>query len=204
MNQNRWIGACLLIFITATAGAQESKGVSLGFHILAGGRYDNVRMCVGSPAGVPGGPIGEIYVDVRFPLGENGTVALNIPLFRPIVFAFAFDMIQIEPLVMYEHRFEQQNGMTPVVGAGLGMVFHYGPDYRSSADKRGESFFSIGPLFSGFAGLKMGESNLTAGIKGFISPLFTRDQPSGIVVSGGLATCLTHSTILATPCIIRL
>lgn len=188
MRQKVWTAAVLLFIITALtgAGAQEREGISLGFHILAGGRYDNQRMCVGSPAGVPGGPIGEIYLDLRFPLGEEGTVAFNIPLFRPVVFALAFDMIQIEPLVMYEHRFDSASGITPLLGAGLGAVFHYGPDYHSSPEERGDSFFSFGPQISVSGALYFNDSNITAGVKGFFSPLFAEDRPTGIVSGGGV------------------
>ncbi len=176
----------LMIFTASGLAAQEERGVSVGVHILGGGRYDNVRMCVGSPAGVPGGPIGEFYVDIRIPVSEQGTVVVNIPIFRPIVFAVAFKMLQLEPLVMYEHLLGEGPGTRPVVGGGLGIVFHYGPDYHSSPESRGEPFFSIGPLFNGFACLTLGRSNFTAGLKAFLSPLFTPGRPAGIVAGGGL------------------
>ncbi|GAB1456847.1 hypothetical protein MASR2M48_21550 [Spirochaetota bacterium] len=164
-----------MIVLTNGVSAQDERGVSFGIHILAGGRYDNVRMCAASPAGVPGGPIGELYFDVLIPVSERGTVAFNIPLFRPIMFALAFDMLQLEPLVMYEYMLgEEGAGMRPLIGGGLGMILHYGPDYNTSANEPGEPFFSVGPLFNGFFGLTLGESNLSAGIKGFYSPLFTR------------------------------
>ena len=177
------IGALLL---SATiSSAEENRGVSVGFHILGGGRYDNVRMCVGSPAGVPGGPIAEFYFDLRVPVSERGTLVFNIPLFRPIYFAAAFGMMQVEPSVMYEHILGEGTGTRPVVGAGLGTVLHYGPDYNSSAENKGESFFSIGPLFNGFFGFSLGQSNFTAGIKVFVSPLFTPGRSTGIVAGGG-------------------
>lgn len=175
-----------LMAITAALPAQETRGVSFGIHLLAGGRYDNVRMCVGSPPGVPGGPIGELYFDVKIPVSERGAVAFNIPFFRPIMFGAAFKMLQLEPLVTYEHILGGETGTRPVVGGGAGIVFHYGPDYRSLPDDRGESFFSIGPILHGFAGLTIGESNFTSGIRGFFAPLFTRDRPTGIVAGGGV------------------
>ena len=176
----------LIICISSGLLAQEQRGISLGIHILAGGRYDNVRMCVGSPAGVPGGPIGEVYFDIRVPVSEDGTVVINVPLFRPIVFFTAFDMLQLEPSVMYEHTFGDGAGTRPVVGGGLGIVLHHGPDYNSSAEDPGDSFFAIGPLINGFAGLTFGETNFTAGIKGFFSPLFTQNEPAGVVAGAGL------------------
>jgi len=177
---------CVSIFITSGLWAQEQQGVSIGIRILAGGRYDNVRMCAASPAGVPGGPIGEVYFDIRVPVSERGALVINVPLFRPIVFAAAFDILQLEPTVMYEHTFGDGTGTQPVVGGGLGIILHHGPDYHSSQEDRGESFFSVGPLLNGFAGLKFGETNVTAGVKGFFSPLFTADRSTGVVAGGGL------------------
>lgn len=176
----------LMVFISSGLYAEEQQGVSFGIRILGGGRYDNVRMCVGSPAGVPGGPIGEVYFDIRVPVNESGSVVINVPLFRPIMFAAAFRMLQLEPTVMYEHSFGEAGGTHPIIGGGLGIILHHGPDYNSSQDERGESFFSIGPLFNGFAGLKIAESNFTVGLKGFFSPLFTADRATGLVAGGGL------------------
>ena len=88
-------------------------------------RYDNVRMCVGSPAGVPGGPIGEVYFDIWVPVSDSGAVVINVPLFRPIMFAAAFDMLQLEPTVMYEHNFGDGIGTQPVVGGGLELLYNF-------------------------------------------------------------------------------
>ncbi|MBN1685399.1 MAG: hypothetical protein JW852_02035 [Spirochaetales bacterium] len=176
----------LLMIMTPGLLAQEERGVSFGIHLLGGGRYDNVRMCVGSPPGVPGGPIGEFYFDVKVPVSEKGTVVFNIPLFRPVMFGVAFKMLQLEPLVTYEHLLGGDTGARPVIGGGAGIIFHYGPDYNSSPDDRGESFFSIGPIVHGFAGFAIGESNFTSGIRGFFSPLFTPDRPRGVVAGGGV------------------
>ncbi|MDY7028211.1 MAG: hypothetical protein SVR04_07950 [Spirochaetota bacterium] len=88
-----------------------------------------------------GSPIGNVYFDIRVPVSESGTVVINVPLFRPIVFAAAFDMLQLEPTVTYEHSFGEEGGTQPVVGGGLGLILHYGPDYNSSQEDPGESFF---------------------------------------------------------------
>jgi hypothetical protein len=79
------------------------------------------------------------------------------------VFAAAFDMLQLEPTVTYEHSFGEEGGTQPVVCGGLGIILHYGPDYNSSQDNPGKSFFSVGPLLNGFAGLKLAENNFTSG-----------------------------------------
>jgi len=178
----------LLVLQTAVLSGQDNSAVTIGFHLLAGGRYDNVRMCVGSPAGVKGGPIMDIYVDIRFPLSEKDFLILNIPVMRPILFGAAFKMLQLEPQLTYEHRFA--NGEKPglVLGAGLGLVFHYGPDYNSTPKNPGPSFFAMGPLFSGSAGIVLqGKSgNWIPGLKTFYSPLFSKDYSTGHILGGGL------------------
>lgn len=166
--------------------APGNERTTVGLHLLGGGRYDNVRMCVGSPAGIPGGPIAEFYFDIRIPVSRQGRIAINIPVFRPIYFAIAFKMMQLEPVVMYEHILGSGTGTRPVLGVGPGVILHYGPDYESSQEDRGPSFFSIGPSVNVFAGLTLGQSNFIVGIKGFFSPLFTPGQPAGIVAGGGL------------------
>ncbi len=175
-----------LIFSAMHVFALSDRPVTYGIHVIVGGRYDNVRMCVASPAGVKGGPIMDVYFDVRFPLGEEGTLALNIPVMRPILFGASFGMLQFEPQVTYEHRFGSPGGPRPVLGAGLGVVFHYGPDYLSSKTNRGEDFFAVGPLISGSFGMEFeGKKGYwTPGVKVFYSPLFSPDYDSGLVLGG--------------------
>lgn len=179
----------LLFLCAATITAGEDRSVTFGFHILAGGRYDNVRMCVGSPRGVKGGPIMDVYADIRFPLSENGTLALNIPIMRPILFAAAFEMLQIEPQLTYEYRFPVESGKPGLVlGGGFGLVFHYGPDYNSDPDNRGESFFAMGPLISASAGILLEGKSGTwiPGVKAFYAPLFSPDYDRGHTFGGGV------------------
>lgn len=176
----------LITYGVHTLPAQETRGVTVGIHAFGGARYDNVRMCVGSPAGVPGGPIGEVYFDVIIPAGPDGHVVINIPLFRPILFAAAFGMAQVEPLVMYEYSPQTPGAVQPVFAGGLGMVFHYGPDYTSDSASPGPSFFSVGPQIAGFAGIRFWKERLTAGVKAFYAPLFSAAHPPGTVFGGGL------------------
>jgi hypothetical protein len=98
--------------------AQTDRPITFGIHVLAGGRYDDVRMCVASQSGVKGGPIVDIYFDIRFPAGENGTIALNIPVMRPILFGFAFSMLQFEPQVTYEYHFGEPGSPRFVLSGG--------------------------------------------------------------------------------------
>lgn len=176
----------LVLALAASGYAQNNGGFGIGIHVLGGGRYDNVRMCVGSPAGVPGGPIGEVYLDLRFPAGENGKLIVNLPVMRPILFAVSFQMLQLEPQLTYEHTFGSGDGLRPVVAGGLGAVFHYGPDYNSDPQNRGPSFFSTGPLVTGSAGVTFWKGRIITGVKVFYAPLFTAGRPVGTVLGGGL------------------
>jgi hypothetical protein len=177
-----------LIIQVLALSARDNPSVVIGFHLLAGGRYDDVRMCVGSPKGVKGGPIMDVYVDIRFPLTDNDFLTLNIPVMRPILFGAAFKMLQFEPQLTYEHRFDNGDKPGLVLGAGLGVVFHYGPDYNSSPENTGPSFFAMGPLISGSAGILLeGKSgNWIPGLKAFYSPLFSPDYRTGHIFGGGL------------------
>ncbi|MDA3955984.1 hypothetical protein [Oceanispirochaeta sp.] len=171
--------------------AETSPTVSLGFHVLAGGRYDDLRMCIASPAGVKGGPIMDIYADIRFDLDDHQAISINIPVMRPILFGAAFQMLQFEPQISYEYSFDQNNedGGQWVVGGGMGTVFHYGPDYKSSPDDRGDSFFAMGPLFTGFTGYRLKEGprgSWMPGVKVFYAPLFSRDYDPATMLGGGL------------------
>lgn len=180
--------ACFFIFSVVLIQAEESRSIGFGLHFTGGFRYDDVRMCVGSDAGVKGGPIMDLYVDIRIPSGDKGTFIVNIPVLRPILFAAAFDMLQFEPQVSYEYRTGEKDKTSLVFGGGLGIVFHYGPDYKSSSEDRGESFFAMGPLFSGFAGIQFPTDygNWMPGIKAFYSPLFSPDYKTGQVLGGAV------------------
>lgn len=169
--------------------AQSDRPVSVGIHVLAGGRYDDVRMCVGSPEGVKGGPIAEIYFDVIIPLSDGDTLTVNIPVLRPVLFGVAFSMLQFEPQVTFEHVFPHERGKPGfLLSGGLGLVFHYGPDYKSSPENRGESFFAMGPLFTASAGVVFEGRSGTwiPGLKAFYAPLFSPDYSTGQVLGGGL------------------
>lgn len=174
--------------IITVISAETDREVSFGLHFLAGGRYDDVRMCVGSDAGVKGGPIMDIYADIRLPVGDKDNLAINIPLMRPILFGAAFQMLQFEPQIFYEHHLGNPEKPHFVWGGGLGVIFHYGPDYESSRENRGKDFFAWGPLFSGFAGRKFpGEKNSwMPGIKVFYSPLLSDGYDNGTVLGAAL------------------
>ena len=51
-----------IVFGQITKDSQKSYGIMF----MGGGRYDDLRMCVGSAAGVKGGPIADIMLhDIR-------------------------------------------------------------------------------------------------------------------------------------------
>jgi len=182
----------VMILLAATAALAETPASpTLGVHALAGGRYDDMRMCVGSPRGVPGGPIGEVYLDLAVPVGDRGALVVNVPLMRPLLFGAAFGMLQFEPQLTYEIRLGDgsgSGGARPVLGAGAGAVFHYGPDVDSTPENRGEDFFAAGPLVSGSFGLEFDRRGGTwrPGVKLFYAPLFASGRSVGTVAGGAL------------------
>ncbi|HMB01443.1 MAG TPA: hypothetical protein VKS21_10705, partial [Spirochaetota bacterium] len=86
----------ILIIVLQLLAAGEKY---IGINFLFGGRYDNLRMCVGSPAGVKGGPIADIGLDIKVSLDNQHDLVINLPIMRPILFGAAFKMLQYEPSV---------------------------------------------------------------------------------------------------------
>lgn len=165
------------------------KKTTHGILFMAGGRYDNLRMCVGSPAGVKGGPVADIMLIIKHPLDENHSITVNLPLMRPILFGLAFKMLQFEPEATIEYNKFLFENIDLITGPGIGISFHYGPDYQSSLSDRGESFFAMGPFLSwqtGIAHKKEGSIKSAAGLKAFFVPLFAKDRSSGTVLGGTL------------------
>ena len=184
MKKNLIVFSCLVI-LTGALAAEEKALISFGVHAIGGGRYDDVRMCVGSPAGVKGGPIMDVYFDVVLRTGANTALVFNLPVMRPILFGAAFKMLQFEPQMTFEYT-SVESGF--VFGGGLGAVFHYGPDYKSSLDDRGEDFFAVGPLVSGSVGrrIEARQGYWLPGAKVFYSPLFSAEKKFGGVLGAAL------------------
>lgn len=177
--------ALLLIFISNAFGQDvEPNENPHGLLIMGGGRYDDLRMCVGSAAGVKGGPVADImYLHTR-PFGDDRNLTLNLPVMRPILFSLAFEMLQFEPEITFEHKRTFGN-IELVTGPGIGVSLHYGPDYQSDLDDRGDSFFALGPFFSYKAVIpvtKDGSFKKLAGLKAFYTPLFSQDRSVGTVL----------------------
>ena len=182
----RLIPSLLLIM---PAHAKES-GFSVGVTAMVGGRYDNLRMCVASPAGVKGGPIADIMLVTRYHVSSTSSIGLKLPVMRPILFAAAFKMLQFEPEILFERTIRGRGQYEYVAGPSLGISLHYGPDYTASLDESGaEAFFAAGPVVSGIFGLRFindaGHDRVIA-LKPFYIPLFSRERATGTVWGAAL------------------
>jgi hypothetical protein len=190
MDRNRLCIVIALVSAITTAGFAQSQGtVSFGMHVMLGGRYDDVRMCVSSPAGAKGGLIADIMFDTRYQINDRTAVVFHLPVMRPILFAAAFKMLQLEPAIQVEWRTPLSEKADIVAGPALGVSFHYGPDYHSDRDNRGESFFAAGPLVSGLAGIGFGGQSgaqKVVGLRAFYIPLFAKGRAPGTVLGGAL------------------
>lgn len=189
------IGVFLLISLATVVGAhaQEADEFIFGVKVRLGGRYDNVRMCVASDPGTPGGPAADVSVFAEFPVASDTSLHIDLPVFRPIMFAAAFHMLQFEPTVTLKFRPAQGDDVTFVVGPTLGVSLHYGPDYKSATDNpdRGSSFFALGPIVGGYLGLdfpRPGQAfNFELGISPYVMPMWGISDPDnhrGVVIGG--------------------
>lgn len=181
----------ILIFVIQSVCGQNSETSknSYGILFMAGGRYDDVRMCVASPAGEKVGAFADIMLITKRRLNENHSLTFNLPLMRPILFGLAFKMLQFEPEVTLEYKKLINQRIDLVTGPGIGVSFHYGPDYKSDQSNPGESFFAVGPFLSWQAGIAFKKEDVTksvAGLKAFYVPLFAKDRTPGTVIGGAL------------------
>ncbi len=175
----------------STASAQSAGDFGLGVLVMVGARYDNLRMCVASPAGVKGGPIADIMLTGRYAVNDRSGIGINLPVMRPLLFAIAFKMLQFEPEVQIDFRIPTGNDKVDFVAApSLGASFHYGPDYKSDTKNRSPSFFAAGPIVGVHAGVGLkddsGEMKNFIGIKPFYAALFSHEHGAGTVLGGAL------------------
>ncbi len=163
-----------------------SLPVSLGGGFMAGARYDDLRMCVASPAGVKGGPVADIALDLRFHLDSLGAVGIRVPFMRPILFGAAFRMLQFEPECILEYTLPLRRNTGFILGSGLGASFHWGPDYLTERDSRDkDNFFAAGPYLSSLFGLRFrreGGLYRIFGIRIFYASLHSKERWRGTVL----------------------
>ena len=159
--------------------ADNQNETALGVKVMAGGRYDDMRMCVGSDAGVKGGPIADVMLLFKKNIKPNVDIAFELPVMRPILFGSAFKMLQFEPQISMEFNKQIINNSSLILAPGMGISFHYGPDYRSDLDNRGEDFFAVGPIVSGLIGYSFDRKRdkpMIFGIRLFYTPLFSSES----------------------------
>lgn len=166
-----------------------------GIKASAGGRYDDVRMCIATDPGFKGGAAAEVALFVELKISGTVSATIHLPVFRPLLFGAAFQMLQFEPDVFLTFRRELSGSVDLLFGPTAGISLHYGPDYNSGPDEgqRGPSFFAVGPKLGAFVALdfkRPGRSfNFQIGLNPYAAPLFATDGPEfpdGIVVGGML------------------
>jgi hypothetical protein len=187
MKQPAQLAAILFFSIQSLFAQQiENKKFSVGIMAMVGGRYDDVRMCVASPAGVKGGPIGDIMLAFRVKKNDKFTFVFNLPVARPILFAAAYNMLQFEPEAIFEIHKVINEKRDFFSGPGLGLSLNYGPDYKSDNNNPSESFFSGGPIISYQVGFLF-KANVQSSfaLKAFYIPLFSSNGHDNGNVAGG-------------------
>ncbi len=190
------VGVVFLLTLATAAGAHAQAATDefiFGVKVRLGGRYDNVRMCVASDPGTRGGVAADVSVFGEFSVGDDASLHVDLPVFRPIMFAAAFDMLQFEPTVTLKFRPAQGDDVAFVAGPTLGVSLHYGPDYESASEDpgRGPSFFAVGPIVGGYFGLdfvRPGETfNFELGFSPYVTPMWGISDPDdhrGVIVGG--------------------
>ena len=174
---------------------ETKRSLLLGMRLRGGGRYDNVRACVATPAGVPGGPAADVSFVTQIGLTSRTLLDIDLPVMRPILFASAFEMLQYEPSVTLEFSRPLSTRTDLFAGPTLGLSLHFGPDYESDASGPGRtaSFFAMGPTLGGRLGFGFPSDQRrfspTVSVSPYVTPLFGIDDAKdhhGVVVGGML------------------
>ncbi len=164
----------------------------IGPKVRGGGRFDNIRMCVATPAGTRGGPAGDISFFVETEAATRISLHFDLPVMRPILFAANSEMLQLDPSVALLFRTPREGKLDWVGGPLVGVGLHYGPDYRSEASGPGrtESFFAAGPTLGAYAGIdfpRPGKAfDFQLGISPYVQPMWGAGGRSGVVAGGFL------------------
>lgn len=174
-----------LLFVSSFA--EEKGDMRFGVLVMVGGRYDNLRMCVASPKGVKGGMIADVMFTGSYALKDNLSLGINLPVMRPLLFAFAFKMLQFEPEFYLNVKVGENDKRAFIIAPSAGVSLHYGPDYNSDRVNRSPSFFAAGPIVGCHLGMDLthnGRNHNIIGIKPFYAALFSTDKRIGTVVGG--------------------
>ena len=62
MKSTRILIILIISIFAVSLTADNHDNSNFGIKVMAGGRYDDMRMCVGSDAGVKGGPIADVML----------------------------------------------------------------------------------------------------------------------------------------------
>ncbi|MCP4129801.1 MAG: hypothetical protein GY754_02175 [bacterium] len=168
--------------------ASEKGKLYLGPGLMFGGRYDNLRMCVATAAGKKGGPAADIQFNIKYHFSESMALSFALPVLRPILFGALFKMLQFEPQFTLEFGFPIEEDVLLILGPGLGGSVHYGPDYNSDLNNRGDDFWAGGPMVSLLLGISydgIGKKD-TVGVRGYYIPLISQDRSLGTVIGVAL------------------
>ena len=179
------VAAIILLACAIPSRGSAGDGFSAGARFMAGGRYDNLRMCVATDAGVKGGPMADIQLTLRYAAGREYAVSFHLPVMRPVLFWTAFDMLQFEPEFTFEYIKPLGGEYSFTTGPGLGVSLHYGPDYESDLDNRGDDFFAAGPYISYMCGIVFRSGNVL-GVRAIYVPLFSEERSTGTVLGAAL------------------
>jgi len=185
----------LSAILTAPSPARGQDPVLYGLKARMGGRYDDVRMCVATPAGVSGGPAMDVSAFASWRIHDGVRLELDLPVMRPILFGAAFRMLQFEPSVMLTFLLAKSPRRQYRAGPVAGLSFHYGPDEDSepSGEGRTASFFAMGPTGGGYADVTFlrprGSFDVRVGLTLYTTRLFSLDDEAdhqGLVAGGSL------------------
>lgn len=183
---------CFFFLSSALLFTNEYKSLNIGVSFSAGGRYDEVRMCVASPAGFKGGPAFEFagfVLEGRF--NKYFGMGFYIPVARPLLFAAAFNMLQFLPEAVLSLHIPVNEKIDFALDGGFGVSLHYGPDYKSGnnpGDPLNPAFFASGPRISILTGIVYyvnDNISFKTGVRPYFEYLFS-DTLSGKVIGAEL------------------
>ena len=127
-------------------------------------------------------------------MSPKSVAHIDIPIFRPILFGFAFEMLQFEPTVTLKYKKFLSEKAILKAGPLLGVSLHYGPDYKSDSEGLGrtDSFLAMGPIIGGYLGFEFRSPNkkrsFEIGVTPYAEALFGINDPANHkgYVFGGL------------------